>query len=172
MHYDGVDPTFWIGDYHSTGGIDFEGTIEYSSVVQLDAKYLPIDNDTITVDTNGKIAAKAAKDVDLSRVDQDVNIVNGHNLTVDGDVTINGDLEFNGDIAFGNIRSSVVNADEMYVAGKKVLVEGDTVSGGTASFPTTASDGSALQEGAVLVYRGGQWVAENPPTVIYTGEVE
>jgi hypothetical protein len=44
--------------------------------------------------------------------------------------------------------------------------------GGSASFPTKAADGSALKDGAILVYRNGTWVAENPPTTVYTGEVE
>lgn len=40
------------------------------------------------------------------------------------------------------------------------------------SFPTTAADGSALKEGAILVYKDGAWKAENPPTSVYIGEVE
>lgn len=48
----------------------------------------------------------------------------------------------------------------------------DTHGGGSASFPTKAADGSALKDGAILVYKNGTWVAENPPTTIYLGEVE
>jgi hypothetical protein len=33
-------------------------------------------------------------------------------------------------------------------------------------------DCSGYKDGAILVVRNGQWVIENPPTAIYTGEVE
>ena len=71
-----------------------------NTVIQLDAKFIPVDDDTIKVE-NGKLVG--ATKLDLSNVDQDVNIVGDHNLSVSGDLNIEGDLSFGGDIEFQNI---------------------------------------------------------------------
>ena len=100
----------------SFGNGSDEGMINIYTVdvKQLDAKYIPVDGDTIQVNAEGKLIG--ATKIDLSAVDQDVNIINGHSLDVSGNVNIHGDLYLDGDIAFGNIAATQVEADYIRVA--------------------------------------------------------
>jgi hypothetical protein len=84
---------------------------------QLDAKYIPIDNDTLRI-KNGKIVG--ASKVDLSNVDQDVHIINNHNLEVDGALSVHGDLNIDGALAFGYLKGTTLDVDYLKVAADPV----------------------------------------------------
>jgi hypothetical protein len=88
-------------------------------------------------------------------------------VKVDGNLKVTGNLEFNGSLGMGALKTNTLETDELIVGGKKLVVSGNEL-----TLLNGLPDASAFQDGAVLVVRNGKWVIENPPTVVYTGEVK
>jgi hypothetical protein len=88
-------------------------------------------------------------------------------VKVDGNLKVTGNLEFSGSLGMGALKTNTLETDELIVGGKKLVVSGNEL-----TLLNGLPDASAFQDGAVLVVRNGKWVIENPPTVVYTGEVK
>lgn len=88
-------------------GMEYGGFNFYTvGLKQLDAKFIPVDNDTIKVE-NGKLVG--ATKLDLSNVNQDVNIVGDHSLNISGDLNIDGAL------GFGYLKGTTIEVDYLKV---------------------------------------------------------
>jgi len=80
------------------------------TVIQLDAKFIPVDNNTIKVENGKLVGAASATNLDLSNVNQDVNIVGDHSLNISGDLNIDGAL------GFGYLKGTTIEVDYLKVA--------------------------------------------------------
>ena len=62
---DGVDPTIYFCDYSPESGMGYtsDSDLLYDGLKQLDAKYIPVDNSTITVNSDGKLVASSLPSV-------------------------------------------------------------------------------------------------------------